>query len=219
MKKRYISVINWERYQARSDKELPWFKLWGKLFRTPWFQDLEDRYKFVCIAILDLARQFNNKIDSDLLFKGYFSRVYGMQSVSNKDVIELYNSLLHNEFLSDNCPTNVRLEGDKIRVDKSESDRQPSKFSKPSLEELKNYFSEKLSPTCGSPLSEAERFFNYYESKGWVVGKSPMKNWHSAVANWIGNLKERTKTYTTPNPNKKYLDGKKAFDAEFNKVF
>lgn len=36
---------------------------------------------------------------------------------------------------------------------------------------------------------DAERFFNYYESKGWVVGKSPMKDWKSAVRTWVSNQK------------------------------
>ena len=29
------------------------------------------------------------------------------------------------------------------------------------------------------------QFWNFYESKGWFVGKNKMKNWHSAVATWI----------------------------------
>ena len=24
----------------------------------------------------------------------------------------------------------------------------------------------------------------FYESKGWHVGKNPMKNWHAAMAGW-----------------------------------
>lgn len=36
----------------------------------------------------------------------------------------------------------------------------------------------------GLPPREAQKFFNYYESKGWKVGKSPMQKWRSALANW-----------------------------------
>ncbi len=52
------------------------------------------------------------------------------------------------------------------------------------------------------PILEAERFFNYYESNGWMVGKNKMKNWHSAAANWIKNYNERFNqkgTYATNN--------------------
>lgn len=27
-------------------------------------------------------------------------------------------------------------------------------------------------------------FCDYYESKGWLIGKSPMKNWQAAVRTW-----------------------------------
>lgn len=54
-------------------------------------------------------------------------------------------------------------------------------FEKPTLEQVGWYFEEKGHP------DQAERFFNYYESNGWKVGKNPMKNWKAAVNNWIKN--------------------------------
>ena len=49
---------------------------------------------------------------------------------------------------------------------------------RPTLEEVRAYISEK-----GYPV-DAERFYSYYESNGWKVGKNPMKNWKAAVATW-----------------------------------
>jgi hypothetical protein len=43
----------------------------------------------------------------------------------------------------------------------------------------------------GLPISQAEQFFCYYESKGWKVGKSPMKNWRMAMAGWKLRWEER----------------------------
>lgn len=60
------------------------------------------------------------------------------------------------------------------------------KFQKPALEEIKLLFSK-----SGMPMPEAEKFFNYYESNGWRVGKNPMKNWRGAAANWKKNYEER----------------------------
>lgn len=37
------------------------------------------------------------------------------------------------------------------------------------------------------PPDEAERFFHYHETSGWVVRGSPMKKWHSAMATWKFN--------------------------------
>jgi hypothetical protein len=53
------------------------------------------------------------------------------------------------------------------------------------LEKVQAYFAE-----INGPVSEAERFFNYFESNGWQVGgKTPMKDWRAAARNWILNAK------------------------------
>jgi hypothetical protein len=31
---------------------------------------------------------------------------------------------------------------------------------------------------------DAQSFVDFYASKGWVVGKSPMKDWKAAVRTW-----------------------------------
>jgi hypothetical protein len=33
--------------------------------------------------------------------------------------------------------------------------------------------------------AEANSFVDYYESKGWLVGKSPMRNWQAAARRWV----------------------------------
>ena len=59
-----------------------------------------------------------------------------------------------------------------------------SRFQKPTIEEIRQY-------CLGKGYNvDAEQFFNFYESKGWVVGKSPMKNWRAAVSTWNKREKE-----------------------------
>ena len=62
--------------------------------------------------------------------------------------------------------------------------RGSSRFQKPTIEEIRQYCLEK------SLDVDAEHFYNFYESKGWVVGKSPMKNWRAAVCTWSRREKE-----------------------------
>ena len=72
------------------------------------------------------------------------------------------------------------VNNNKIKENKiKENKRMP--FQKPSIQEVKDYCK------YNDIYIDAERFWNYYESKGWLVGKSPMKNWHSAIANWKKN--------------------------------
>ena len=68
---------------------------------------------------------------------------------------------------------------------KEKSSAKKEKVEIPTLDEVKEFFQEKN----GSPL-EAEKFFNYYEATGWLVGgKSKMKKWRAAASNWIINAK------------------------------
>lgn len=56
-------------------------------------------------------------------------------------------------------------------------------FRPPHISEVKMYFAEKE-----ALAEEAEKFFNHYESNGWMVGgRSKMKNWQAAVRNWLMN--------------------------------
>ena len=53
------------------------------------------------------------------------------------------------------------------------------RFCPPTLEEVKVYVEEK-----GYAFFDAERFIDFYTSKGWMVGKNKMKDWQAAVRNW-----------------------------------
>ena len=61
-------------------------------------------------------------------------------------------------------------------------------FIKPSVEEIKDYCKER-----GNNV-ESESFFDFYESKGWMVGKTKMKDWKAAVRNWERSNKTESKT-------------------------
>ena len=57
----------------------------------------------------------------------------------------------------------------------------------PPLEDhVKIYFDEK-----GYPPVEAEKFYNYFQSNGWLVGgRSKMKDWKAAARNWMLNAQK-----------------------------
>lgn len=52
-----------------------------------------------------------------------------------------------------------------------------------------------------SPQENANKFFNFYQSKGWKVGKNAMVDWKSAVKTW-----RFTKTGATPTPQHPYTE-------------
>lgn len=58
-----------------------------------------------------------------------------------------------------------------------------TRFTPPTPQEVKDYMQEKK---CLNPF-EHEKFFDYYSSKGWLVGKSQMKDWKASARNWLKN--------------------------------
>ena len=57
-------------------------------------------------------------------------------------------------------------------------------------------------------LLEAPKFVDYYESKGWLVGKAKMKSWKPALRNWKRNQNERQQTLIVEPVTKKQIDWK-----------
>jgi hypothetical protein len=53
-----------------------------------------------------------------------------------------------------------------------------NRFVKPTLEEVTAYCARR-----GNSV-DAQRFIDFYESKGWMVGSSPMRDWRAAVRVW-----------------------------------
>ena len=66
-------------------------------------------------------------------------------------------------------------------------------FRKPTFEEVQAYCLERNNGI------DPEQFLDYYESKGWVVGKSKMKDWKACVRTWERNRKGKP-TAIKPNP-------------------
>ncbi len=66
---------------------------------------------------------------------------------------------------------------------KSAPESFPTGESKPSLELVKEYFEFQKNSEF-----EAERFFNYYSSNGWLIGgKTKMEDWKASARNWMLN--------------------------------
>lgn len=74
----------------------------------------------------------------------------------------------------------------------------------PAREWVREYFIEK-----NSTFNEAEKFFDYYQTNGWVVtkAKSKMKDWHAAVSNWLRRSGEFTPTNQNQNHSGQFANG------------
>lgn len=65
--------------------------------------------------------------------------------------------------------------------------KEKEKFKKPTLEEVRHYCEERNNGI------DPQKFIDFYESKGWVVGKSPMKDWKASIRTWERRYVVQTK--------------------------
>lgn len=78
----------------------------------------------------------------------------------------------------------IELDKEKeIEIDKNKKSNKSTKgdFVKPTVNEIEEYCKERNNSVS------ADTFYDFYESKGWMVGKNKMKNWKAAVRTWERN--------------------------------
>lgn len=71
--------------------------------------------------------------------------------------------------------------GESVRGEKAR------RFIPPSVEEVEQYCLER------SNNIDAQSFIDFYESKGWMIGKNKMKDWKAAVRTWERSRKKENK--------------------------
>lgn len=71
--------------------------------------------------------------------------------------------------------------GESVRGEKAR------RFIPPNVEEVEQYCIER------SNNIDAQSFIDFYESKGWMIGKNKMKDWKAAVRTWERSRKQENK--------------------------
>lgn len=93
----------------------------------------------------------------------------------------------NNRSLTENCSklnskeqiTVEEQEQDKEQdKDKEQDNKHTSRFIPPTIEEVKAYCQERQNGI------DPESFVDFYASKGWKIGKEPMKDWKAAIRTW-----------------------------------
>lgn len=90
---------------------------------------------------------------------------------------------------------------------KTTSKHTSKRFIKPTIEEIKEYCAQNdLKIDC-------ERFYDYYESNDWHVGKNKMKSWKATARNWNRNNYSNNKNASNSPI---HTDNNKVYDDWFN---
>lgn len=105
---------------------------------------------------------------------------FSIITINNYDLYQAINKQ-DNKRLTNEQQTinnNIRKKEEKEYKETISKDIVKKVFSKPTLSEIIDY--------CNSRNNnvDAERFYDFYESKNWMIGKNKMKDWKAAVRTW-----------------------------------
>lgn len=106
---------------------------------------------------------------------GVITESNGAITASNGEVTENNHSV--SVSVSDSVSDSVLKEKEKVSESKIPQPKR-KRFEKPTVEEVRAYCLERNNNV------DAETFVDFYDSKGWCVGKTPMKDWKASVRTW-----------------------------------
>ncbi len=129
----------------------------------------------------------NNRIKTDRYKPTYYTQEKAMLTTEN-GVYILNDSTMSPQCLQSGDEPEPQNRIDKNRLDKNRLENnkgeKSTRFFPPTVEEVESYCFER-----GNKV-DAQAFVDFYESKGWYVGKNKMKSWKAAVRTWEKNQKQ-----------------------------
>lgn len=105
-----------------------------------------------------------------------YNRIKQRESRERRKLLQCSNVNDMSMTVNDNVNLDIDKKEDKNRLDKNTS--KAKRFTKPTINDIQQYCIERNNTV------DAKRFFDWYESNGWKVGKNPMKDWKAAVRTW-----------------------------------
>lgn len=111
------------------------------------------------------------------------------------------------EHVNDNDNVNVNDNDNVIN-----KEREKKNFSPPSLLEVQNYITEKEYGV------NAHSFWNFYESKNWMVGKNKMKDWAKAISGWESRNNDKSNQNQNQNGKQIANPPKQAYEFSVDRI-
>jgi hypothetical protein len=93
----------------------------------------------------------------------------------DKNIVNVSNNTVNVDINQVNVSNNTQKKRKEIKGNKKISN---SHFVPPTPDEIKAYCVERKNQV------DSDKFFDFYQSKGWMVGKNNMKDWKAAVRTW-----------------------------------
>ncbi|WP_395060379.1 transcriptional regulator [Flavobacterium sp.] len=160
------------------------------------------------LVVEHLTEQALNKLQTGTLIGSEQALVSSLNIINNTNIIndlnlgeqtqnlEKENLGFKNEVLKAKEKKLREKKKEDFVVSKKSSRAEPRDEKPASLKDTQNYFLEKNYSEI-----EAEKFYNHFQSNGWLVGgKSKMKDWKAAARNWMLNAQKYNPVFNQPQP-------------------
>jgi len=156
-------------------------------------RDSEEVIKAILVEFFELRGEYwhSNRADKEIsayASKSEKARKSASSRWSNANAMRTQcegNATLVCEGIATNTNTNTNIVKAKTTRKKRE------KFTPPTAEQVDEY-----AKSIGFEI-DSEKFCNHYQMRGWLVNRTPMKDWEAAVRTWKSNAKNFDATATT----------------------
>ena len=188
-----------------------WIKIHRKFLDWEWFNKSEAVHLFMYLVLK--ANHKEGQWQGIDIKKGQFVTSFGKISSDTGISLQTIRTLLKkfektneiniqttNKFTTvtlckyecyqqENEPTNTKLTNEQQTTNKqlttNKNDKNEKKFIIPTFNDVLEYCMQNNLDVDGV------KFINFYESKGWMVGKNKMKDWKAAIRTWVKPKQEQ----------------------------
>lgn len=108
----------------------------------------------VAVLLKEMEPEFDNMSDDE-----FWTQLCGKLDVDRGELVEKYRELMDGIALK-------------------QKGRRRRGFTKPTIDEVRAYCIERKNHV------DPQAFVDFYDAKGWVVGRTPMKDWKAAIRTW-----------------------------------
>lgn len=117
--------------------------------------------------------------------KGYACNVDFMCNEINADIDRVALHASKSRTIRGNVQSDSAVMEGQSQIDQPKPEpKKRSVFQVPTLLEVEQEFYEKTNDRDFAHMT-AVKFWNFYDAKGWMVGKNKMQRWKSAVVTWL----------------------------------
>lgn len=158
-----------------------------------------EKYIRDCLDDYELFKEENGKFYSSSLLKR-------MQKKDEKSAIAREKAYKRWNSNATAIQKQCNINANKVKENKENKNKEKNTFAAPTLDEIKNYISEK-----GLKV-DAQKFYNYFSEGNWVDSKgNKVKNWKQKLLTWNGYMTDAPKRLQQ-QPNNIYIDQTSQYD-------